>query len=222
MMLLDALFWILANRPAFTNAFMIHLMLSGTALGLAILIAVPVGIVVSRYPRAAAAAINGAGIARTVPSLAILAIMLPLVGTGFAPSVIALIVLALPPILINTYVGIREVDPDVVDSARGMGMTTGQIVGRIEVPLAAPVIFAGIRTSAVQVVAGATLASFIGGGGLGDFITTGVAIMDPSRMLVGAVPVALLAIATEILFGLAERLVRRSASTVTWETPGGI
>ncbi len=211
-MIFEAIAWTIANWGAFTKALWVHLLLSGAALGLAIALAVPTGVGLARYPRAASVAINSAGTLRTVPSLAILAIMLPLVGTGFAPSLIALIVLALPPILINTYVGIRQVDPDVIDSATGMGMTRWQIVARIETPLAAPFIFAGIRTSAVQVIAGATLASFIGGGGLGDFITTGVAIMSPSRMLVGAVPVALLAIATEIIFGAFERRLSHRAT----------
>ena len=169
------------------------------------MVAVPLGIWLSRYPRAAEAAINVAGILRTIPSLAILALMLPLLGTGFLPSVVALIVYAISPILINTYVGIKQVDPDAIDAALGMGMTRREIIARIEVPLAVPIIFAGIRTAAVQVVAGATLAAFIGGGGLGDFITAGIAIMACPRLLVGAIPVALLAIATELIFGGIER-----------------
>lgn len=204
-MLADALTWILSNPAVFRAALTTHLWLSGTALAVGMVVAVPLGIWLSRYPRAADLAINFAGVLRTIPSLAILAIMLPLLGTGFLPSVVALIVYAISPILINTYVGIKQVDPDSVDAALGMGMTRLQIVARIEVPLAVPVIFAGIRTAAVQVVAGATLAAFIGGGGLGDFITAGIAIMDTSRLLVGAVPVALLAIATELIFGGIER-----------------
>jgi osmoprotectant transport system permease protein len=146
---------------------------------------------------------------RTIPSIAVLAIMLPFLGIGFKPSLVALTILAVPPILINTYVGVRQVDPDIVDSARGMGMTGLQSVFRVELPLAAPVMFAGIRTSAVQVIAGATLAAFIGGGGLGDFITAGIAIMDLPRLLVGAVPIALLAIMTEFAFGGLERVMFR-------------
>lgn len=206
-MLEGAWTWITQNPGVFRAALETHLWLSGVALLVGMLIAIPLGIWLSRFPRAAEAAINAAGILRTIPSLAILALMLPLLGTGFLPSVVALIVYAISPILINTYVGIKQVDPDAVDAATGMGMTRLQIVAKVEVPLAVPIIFAGIRTAAVQVVAGATLAAFIGGGGLGDFITAGIAIMDGSRLLVGAIPVALLAIATELVFGGIERLL---------------
>jgi osmoprotectant transport system permease protein len=204
-MLAGAWTYIIEHPGVFRAALATHLWLSGVALLVGVAVAVPLGIWLSRYPRAAQVAIDFAGILRTIPSLAILALMLPLLGTGFLPSVVALIVYAISPILINTYVGIKQVDPDAVDAALGMGMTRLQIVMRIEVPLAVPVIFAGIRTAAVQVVAGATLAAFIGGGGLGDFITAGIAIMDASRLLVGAIPVALLAIATELIFGGIER-----------------
>jgi osmoprotectant transport system permease protein len=144
---------------------------------------------------------------RTVPSLAILAIMMPLLGIGLMPSIVALTVLALPPILLNAYVGLRDVDPDAVEAAIGMGMSRGQVLRKIRIPLAAPSMFAGARTAAVQVLAGATLAPFIGGGGLGDFIATGIGIMDMSRLLVGAVPIAILALATEFLLGRAEKLL---------------
>ena len=124
-------------------------------------------------PRAAFAAINVANVGRTLPSLAVLALVMPLLGTGFAPSLFALTLLALPPILINTLAGMRGIDPEIVDAARGMGMTRAEILAKIEWPLALPVIFAGLRTAAIQVISGAVLAAFIGGGGLGDFITAG-------------------------------------------------
>ena len=204
-MLADAVRWIAAYPGTFLAALQQHLLMSGAALGLAILVAVPLGVLLTRYPRGAFLAINGVNALRTMPSLAVLAIMLPLLGIGFAPSVVALVLLAFPPILMNTYVGVREVDPDVIDAATGMGMTTAETILKVEVPLAAPAIFAGVRTSAVQVIAGATLAAFIGGGGLGDFITAGIAIMDMPRLLVGAVPIAALAIGTELLFAALER-----------------
>ncbi|HSE77062.1 MAG TPA: ABC transporter permease [Alphaproteobacteria bacterium] len=208
-MLLDAVRWIVDHPRIFLDALETHLLLSGAALALAIALAAPLGVALTRYPRAAFATINGAGAMRTIPSIAVLAIMLPFLGIGFKPSLVALTILAVPPILINTYVGVRQVDPDIVDSARGMGMTGLQSIFRVELPLAAPVMFAGIRTSAVQVIAGATLAAFIGGGGLGDFITAGIAIMDLPRLLVGAVPIALLAILTEFAFGGLERVMFR-------------
>jgi osmoprotectant transport system permease protein len=204
-MLRDAVLWIAEHPGLFLKAVDTHLKLSGAALAIAAALALPLGLALGRFPRAAFAAINAAGALRSVPSLAILALALPFLGIGFAPSLVALVILAVPPILINAVVGTREVDADVVDAARGMGMTALEIALRIEMPLAAPVMFAGLRTAAVQVIAGATLATFIGGGGLGDFIATGIAIMEFSRLLVGAVPIALLAMATELGLSGVER-----------------
>jgi osmoprotectant transport system permease protein len=150
---------------------------------------------------------NAANVARTIPSLAELAFMLPFLGIGFLPSFVALTILGLPPIVTNTYVGVRQVDADAVESAVGMGMTRGQVLRRVELPIAMPVVLAGVRTAAVQIVAGATLAAFIGGGGLGDFITTGIGMMQVELLLVGAVPVTLLAILTEYAFARLERAV---------------
>lgn len=197
--------YLLSHPKLFRDALLTHVMLSASALAIAGALAVPLGIALSRSPRLAPLAINAANFGRTVPSLAVVAIMLPILGTGFPPSLVALTLLAIPPILVNTYVGITQVDPDAVESAVGMGMTRLQVTARIELPMAVPVIFAGVRTAAVQVVAGATLAAFIGGGGLGDFIASGIALMQMPLLLIGAVPVALLAIGTEILFGRLER-----------------
>src|SRR6266542_483924 len=138
-------------------------------------------------------------------SLAVLALAMPLLGTGFLPSLVALTLIALPPILINTITGVREIDADIVDAARGMGMSGGDVLRKIELPLAVPVIFAGLRTAAVQVVSGAVLATFIGGGGLGDFITSGIAMMALPLLLVGAIPVTLLSIGADALFGALQR-----------------
>jgi osmoprotectant transport system permease protein len=204
-MLTDA--WIyLADHPAqFAKAFGVHLSLSLTALAFASAIAVPAGVGLAHRSAGALAAINAANIGRTLPSLAVLALAMPLLGTGFLPAVVALTLIALPPILINTITGVREIDPDVVDAARGMGMSARDVLRRIELPLAVPVIFAGLRTAAVQVVSGAVLAAFIGGGGLGDFITSGIAMMALPLMLVGAIPVTLLSLGADALFGTLQR-----------------
>ena len=178
-----------------------HIELSAAALFFAIVIAVPLGVWISGRRRAAITAIAAANIGRTLPSLAVLALVMPVLGTGFAPSLFALTLLALPPILINTYTAVRQVDPDIIDAARGMGMTVGEIVRKIELPLATPVVFAGIRIAAVQVVSGAVLAAYIGGGGLGDFITAGIAMMALPQLLVGAIPATLLSIGADRLFG---------------------
>ena len=138
-------------------------------------------------------------------AIAVLALVMPVLGTGFVPSLFALTLLALPPILINTYTAVRQVEPEVVDAARGMGMTRNEIRRKVELPLALPVIFAGIRTAAVQVISGAVLAAYIGGGGLGDFITAGIAMMALPQLFVGAIPATLLALGTDRLFGALQR-----------------
>jgi len=204
--MLDAAWSYLAAHPAqFVTALGVHVALSATALALAAALAIPAGIAAARRPALALAAIGTANIGRTLPSLAILALAMPLLGTGFAPSLLALTLLALPPILINTVAGLRGVDPDVVDAARGMGMTPRTILRTVELPLAIPVMFAGLRTAAVQVISGAVLAAFIGGGGLGDFITAGIAMMAWPQILVGAIPVTLLSLSTDFAFGRLER-----------------
>ena len=197
--------WLGANPGTFLAAVGDHLLLSLVGLAIGIAIALPLGIAVAQRPRLAEAAIAVAGALRTVPSLAVLAALLPLLGVGFAPSVVALALLALPPVLVNTVTGLRGADPAALEAARGLGMTPRQRALRVELPLAAPLVFAGLRIAAVQVVSAAALATFIGGGGLGDLVTQGLALLDTGRMLVGAVAIALLALGTEAGFGLLER-----------------
>ena len=204
-MLAAAWDYLLAHPQQFAKAFTMHVALSAAALALATAIAFPLGVAAARRPALALAAVSVANLGRTLPSLAVLALVMPLLGTGFAPSLFALTLLALPPLLLNTIVGLQGVDPDVVDAARGMGMTPRTILRRIELPLALPVMFAGLRTAAVQVISGAVLAAFIGGGGLGDFITAGIAMMAWPQILVGAIPVTLLALAADFLFGRLQR-----------------
>jgi osmoprotectant transport system permease protein len=183
-----------------------HVELSVAALAIAAIVAIPVGLAVARRPRAALATVSLANIGRTLPSLAVLALVMPVLGTGFAPSLAALVLLALPPILINTCAGVQHVAHDVVDAAQGAGMTRLQVVLHVEVPLALPAILAGMRTAAVQVVSGATLAAYIGGGGLGDLITAGIALLAMPQLLAGAIPATLLALAADRLFGLVQRV----------------
>jgi osmoprotectant transport system permease protein len=151
--------------------------------------------------------LGGAGALRVVPSLAILTLTLPYLGLGFRPALLALVVLALPPIVINTELGLRAAPLATVDAARGLGMTAREVRRRIEWPLAVPLLIAGARTAAVEVVASATLASFIGGGGLGDYIVDGLATDDVGQLLLGAIAVAVLALAVDAaLGGLGRRL----------------
>jgi osmoprotectant transport system permease protein len=192
------------RRPDFTELLVRHVELSVVALVIAIAIALPVALAVRNTPLGAALAINVGNIGRAVPSLAILALALPFLGYGFDTALVALTALAIPPILINASTGLREVSPEVIDAARGMGLSGGQVLSRIQMPIAAPVIFAGIRTSAVQVVASATLATFIGGGGLGNLIVEGTQRNDTAILLAGSLSVAILAIITEVGFGALE------------------
>jgi osmoprotectant transport system permease protein len=146
---------------------------------------------------------------RVIPSLAVLFLMLPYLGLGFPPSLVALTFLAIPPVLINTFAGLHGVDQAVIESAFGMGMSSSQVLFQIELPLAVPAIVTGIRIAAVEVISSATLASFIGGGGLGDFITRGFALYDVPIMLVGAIPVALLALMSETVWSVFLGVYRR-------------
>jgi len=206
-MLTTAFIWIVEHQTEFFRALGQHLLMSGVSLAIALVVALPLAVLIVTYGRLAFMVINTVNGLRTVPSLAILAIMLPLLGIGLMPSIVALTVLALPPILLNAFVGLRDVDADAVEAAIGMGMSRSQVLRKIRIPLAAPAMFAGTRTAAVQVLAGATLAPFIGGGGLGDFIATGIGVMDMSRLLVGAVPIAILALTTEFVLGRVETML---------------
>ena len=204
-LMLAAYQYYLENQGRFWEAMGRHLTLSLTALAISVLVGVPLGIWISRQARAAELVINAFGALRLVPSLAILFLALPYLGTGFRPALFALTVLAFPPIIINTYAGIHNVDRAIVEAAVGMGMEPAQVLRQVELPIALPAIIAGIRTAAVEVLASATLAAFIGGGGLGDFVTRGFALYDPRIMLVGAVPVALLALISEAALASLQR-----------------
>ena len=204
--LLQAWDYAVRHQDRFWRNVEIHLELSALALTIAAALGIGAGILLSRYRRAAFAVINAAALGRTIPILAILAMLLPILGIGFTPALVALTLIAIPPILLNTYVGLIEVDKDYVEAARGMGMSTWQRLRRVELPLVVPVVFAGLRTSAVNVVASATLATFIGAGGLGDFIQAGIAMNDSAQLLVGALPVAAGAVLIDWMFGACERL----------------
>jgi len=191
--------YFLENQRQFWMLVQEHLRLSLSALGIAILLGVSLGIIAAKCPRITQPIINVANALRVIPSLAILFLALPYFGLGFPPSLLALAVLACPPVLINTYAGFRSVDRSVVEVAHGMGMAGVQILREVEFPLALPVLIAGIRIAAVEVIASATLAAFIAGGGLGVYIQRGFAVNQPSLLLVGTVPVALLTLLADAL-----------------------
>ena len=185
-----------------------HLELVALSLAIAVLIAVPLGLLLERRSRGAEPVLRAVGVLQTLPGIALLAFMIPLLGIGFAPALAALVLYSLYPIVRNTYTGVRDADRGAVDAARALGMTDRQILRQVRLPLAAPVIMAGIRTAAVIDVGTATLAAFIGAGGLGEPIVSGLALSDTRMILAGAIPAALLAIAVDAVLGGVERLVR--------------
>jgi osmoprotectant transport system permease protein len=185
-----------AHRADVLAAVATHARMSAAALLIAIAIAVPLGIWCSKAS-IGSALVSAITAVRVVPSLAILTLVLPVLGLGFAPAVVALVILAFPPILINTFVGFRDVDATIREAALSTGMTPGQVVARVEAPLAFPVCVTGVRTAAVEVIASATLATFIGGGGLGDLINNGLQLDDPAMLLTGAVLVSAMALIAE-------------------------
>lgn len=188
-----------------------HLELSALAVVIGCAIALPVGLYLGHTGSFGFVAVNVANVGRALPSLALLALALPIafalgLGLGFWPTLIAMVPLALPPVLTNAYVAVRNVDADVVESARGMGLSEVGILRRVELPLALPLILSGVRTGAVNVVATATLGALVAWGGLGRYIVDGLALQEYDRLLAGALLVAALAVAVEVTFGTFERL----------------
>jgi osmoprotectant transport system permease protein len=203
---LDALEFISDNPGLLWDKTVEHLQLSGAAIGLALIVAVPLGVVLGHLHRGSFIAISVGNLGRALPSLAVIAIGISFMGIGFTNVVVALVVLAVPPMLTNAYVAVNEVDPDAVEAAQGMGMSPWQVMRGVELPLALPLIFAGIRTASVYVVATATIAAVAGGSGLGEII------VDQSNyrlrgVVAAALCVSLLAFAVDLGFAGLQRLV---------------
>ena len=192
-----------------------HIQLSGAAVAIAVCIALPAGLYLGHTGRGGFVAINIANLGRALPSLALIALGLVAsialgLGLGFWPTLFALVPLALPPILTNTFIAVRAVDRDTVEAARGMGLRESQILRQVELPLALPLILGGVRTASVNVVATATLGALVAGGALGRYIVDGLALQEYDRLLSGAILVALLAVLTEAGFGILARMARYS------------
>jgi osmoprotectant transport system permease protein len=184
-----------------------HLLLVAAALLAAVIVALPLGLALERSRGIAEPTIGLLGVIETIPSIALLAFMIPLLGVGVFPALVALWLYALYPIARGTYSGVRDADPDAVAAAEALGMTARQRLLWVRLPLAAPVIMAGVRTAAVVTVGAATLAAFIGAGGLGEPIVAGLALADTRMILSGALPAALLALAVDGVLAIVERLV---------------
>lgn len=184
-----------------------HVVMSGAATLTAVVIALPIGLVLGHTGRGALLAVNVSNVGRAIPSFAVLVLGVQLFGIGAPPAYLALVALAIPPIVTNTYTGVRQVDPDVTEAARGMGMTGTRILSRVELPVATPLVMAGIRTAGVQVVGTATLAAVVAWGGLGRYIVDGLGQKDTVKVFAGALLVAGLSIVTELLLGGLQRAV---------------
>lgn len=189
-----------------------HLELAGLAMAIALVIAVPLGIAVGHSRRGGAVATTVVTAGRAVPTYAVIALLFPVaiiwgIGLGFWPSVVALVLLAIPPLYTNTYTGIRGVDPALVEASRGVGMDGRQVLRGVEVPLALPLILAGVRTAVVQVMATATLASIFGYQALGSYLTEGLSQRDDAKLLTGTIAVGVLWLTAEVLLGLLQRVL---------------
>jgi osmoprotectant transport system permease protein len=201
----QALDYAVSNRGDFLAAFGRHLLLVAVPLAIGLGVGLPLGFLSSRSRTASTVLINSFNGLRVIPSLAILFVAIPYFGLTFTSAAIALTILVMPPILISTDVAFRNIDPAVREAAKGMGMAPKQILQQVDIPLALPVIIAGIKTAAVEAIASATLAAFIGAGGLGSFIVLGFSLYDNSILLVGAIPVALLALSAEVSLSALQR-----------------
>lgn len=199
--------WWVDNAARMQGAVETHVELTLVSFAFAAVLGILLGVVAARIGSLLGfLVVQIANLGRIVPSLAILALALPLVGVGFRPSVIALVAVGTPQILVNTFAGVRSVDPAALEAARGMGMSSLQMLRRVQLPLALPLIVAGASTAAVQIVSTATLAALIGGGGLGEIVFNGIATIRNEIILAGVLPIAALALIVEGLFRLASRV----------------
>jgi osmoprotectant transport system permease protein len=228
----DPFSFFFSNLSLFGTKTAAHLELSFASIGVAMAIALPLGVWLGHHHRGSFVAITLSNFGRALPSLAVISIGIGVIGIGFANTMVALVVLAGPVMLTNAYVGVDQVDPDVVQAARAMGMTRRQVLSRVELPLALPLIFAGVRTATVYVVATATLATFAGGGGLGDIIVN-EASYGSGGVIAGSLTITVLAFAIDAVLALVQfrvipsplrRQGRRPRTDAvveaTWETGG--
>lgn len=181
--------------------------IAGFSILLGVIVAVPLGILLTRFPKTAKYVMSITSMLQTIPSLALLALMIPIFGIGKLPSIVALFIYSLLPILRNTYIGMAKVNRNLVDAAKGMGMTTMQSILKVEIPMAMPIIMSGVRLSTIYVISWSTLASYIGAGGLGDFIFNGLNLYNPSLIIGGTIPVTILAILADYLLGKLEKRI---------------
>jgi osmoprotectant transport system permease protein len=189
-----------------------HVKLSLIALGIATIIFVPLGILFARWTSVGSSVVGAIASIRVIPSLALIFLFYPLLGFGYEPALVALTILGGPPLILNTYAGMSQVDDSVLEAARGVGMNPAQVFTKVHFPLALPVIVAGMRSASVEIFASATLASFIGVKTLGQYIITGISMLDTTYLLAGGILIVMLVLAAEVVLGGIERLVRPPAA----------
>ena len=199
--------FLIEKSPELLIKFREHVVLTGVSTSFAILAGVPLGILITRHKTIRGTVLAAAGVVQTIPSLAMLAFLLPLLGIGIKPAIVALTLYAFLPIIRNTYTGLTNISDEIIEAATGVGFTPKQMLCLVELPLALPVIFAGIRTAAVIGVGIATLSSFIGAGGLGDFINRGLALNNTNLIFLGAGTAAILALTIDFFLGFVETLI---------------
>lgn len=194
------------NQDRFNDLLFSHIHISASALVIAVLLYVPLGVMFSRMDRIGSSAVGALSSLRVIPSLALVFVFVPWLGFGYRPALLALVLLAAPPIVLNTFAGMRNVDASVIEAAQGLGMSQVQVFRRVQLPLAFPVMLAGVRSASVEIVASATLASLIGVQTLGQYIFTGISLLDTTYLLAGGLPIVALVLLVEMLFGGVERL----------------
>lgn len=199
--------WIKDNLSLIVTKTIEHTMISLIALIIGVVIAVPLGILVCKNKRLSQVVLSIASVLQTLPSLALLAIMVPFFGVGKLPAIIALVIYSLLPILRNTILGMESVDKNLIDASYGMGLSYGQVLRKVQIPLALPIIMSGISLSAIYLVAWTTIASYIGAGGLGDLIFMGLSNYNFGAILGGSIPVTLLALVFDLLISSFERKI---------------
>ncbi|TQL66198.1 osmoprotectant transport system permease protein [Nocardioides albertanoniae] len=205
--LLDPTNWAFASPDGFPQRILEHLGYTALALLIAAVIAFPIGLLIGHTGRGALVAINLGNAGRALPTLGVLMLALGLIGIGLVPVTIALVVLAIPPVLASTYAGIRSVADETVDAARGVGMTEVQIAWRVEVPIALPLLIGGLRNASLQVVSTASIAAYAGLGGLGRYLFDGLATLQYDQVVAGAIVLAALAVAIDLVLAGAQRLL---------------
>ena len=200
------------SSSRFWTMLLTHVQISLFALVIAVLVGVPAGFLCVRHKKAQKLITGLFSVLRVIPSLAILLLMVPLLGTGIGPAIVALVLLAVPPILMNTVAGLEGVPEFMLETAEGVGMEPGQVWRKVRFPLAMPMILTGIKTAAVEIVASATLASKIGAGGLGDIIFTGIGLFRTDLLVIGGTSVAFLSLCTGMIFSLVEKMTMKHRS----------